>query len=113
MIYSGILCVISYLLISLVPVPVIGLAGCGLCGLSVGILWPGTFSMAAASVRGGGTAMFALLALAGDLGCLAGPGVVGAVSGCLRDNIRMGVLAAIIFPVFLLAGIIGKRGIGV
>lgn len=109
MIYSGILCMISYLMISLVPIPAVSLAGCGLCGLSVGILWPGTFSMAAASVRGGGTALFALLALAGDLGCSAGPGMVGAVSGYFGDNLKMGILAAVIFPILLLIGIIWNK----
>lgn len=64
----GVLCLCSYLLASLTGLPVMGLAGCALCGLSVGILWPGTFSMAASGIRGGGTALFALLALAGDLG---------------------------------------------
>ena len=109
MIYSVLLCLTSFLLIALVPVPFIGLIGCGLCGLSVGILWPGTFSMAAASIRGGGTAMFALLALAGDLGCSSGPTVVGMVSGYFRDNLRMGVLAALLFPVLLFIGIFWKR----
>ena len=109
MICSGILCILSYLVISLVPVPVISLAGCALCGLSVGILWPGTFSMASAEVKGGGTAMFALLALAGDLGCSAGPGLAGAVSGYFGDNLHAGILAAVIFPVLLLAGIGWKR----
>ena len=66
---SGILCVIAYLCISLVPGPIVGFAGCALCGLSVGVMWPGVFSKAAASVSRGGTAMFALLALAGDFGC--------------------------------------------
>ena len=69
---SALLCVISYLCISLVPVPLIGLLGCGLCGLSVGIMWPGTFSKATASIKRGGTAMFALLALGGDMGCSGG-----------------------------------------
>lgn len=109
MIYSVLLCMTSFLLIALVPVPFIGLIGCGLCGLSVGILWPGTFSMAAASIRGGGTAMFALLALAGDLGCSSGPTVVGMVSGYFGDNLRMGVLAALLFPVLLFIGIFWKR----
>lgn len=112
MIYSGILCIVSYLLISFVPIPVIGFVGCGLCGLSVGILWPGTFSMAAASVRGGGTAMFALLALSGDLGCSLGPGTVGTVSGYFGDNLKIGILAAVIFPVLLLIGIIWNKQIG-
>ena len=99
---SGILCVISYLIIAFVPVPALGLAGCALCGLSVGILWPGAFSMASASIKNGGTAMFAMLALAGDLGCSGGPTVAGTMAGLLGDNLRMGVLAAIIFPVLLL-----------
>lgn len=99
---SGILCVISYLIIAFVPIPTLGLAGCALCGLSVGILWPGAFSMASASIRNGGTAMFAMLALAGDLGCSGGPTVAGTMAGLLGDNLRMGVLAAIIFPVLLL-----------
>ena len=69
---SGALCIASYLLASLCPNPLLSLIGCGLCGLSVGVLWPGTFSLASASCPRGGTAMFALLALAGDLGCSAG-----------------------------------------
>ena len=102
---SSILCIISYLCISLVPNPVIGFAGCALCGLSVGIMWPGSFSKATASLPKGGTAMFALLALAGDVGCGGGPTIVGMVSGAMNDNLKMGILAGIIFPVLLLAGI--------
>lgn len=102
---SCMLCVLSYLCISLVPNPVIGFAGCALCGLSVGIMWPGTFSKATASIARGGTAMFALLALAGDVGCSGGPTVVGMVSGVLGDNLKMGILAGVIFPLMLLIGI--------
>lgn len=100
---SALLCVISYLCISLVPVPWIGLLGCGLCGLSVGIMWPGTFSRATASIKRGGTAMFALLALGGDIGCSGGPTLVGLVSGAFGDNLHRGILAGAIFPVVLLA----------
>ncbi len=96
---SGILCVASYVLIALSPHPALGLIGCGLCGLSVGIMWPGTFSMASASIRGGGTAMFAFLALAGDLGCSGGPTLVGQVSGLMGNNLKMGILTAVVFPV--------------
>lgn len=96
------LCVGSYLLIARIPVPALGLVGCGLCGLSVGIMWPGTFSMASAALRRGGTALFAMLALAGDLGCSGGPTLVGFVSGQFQDNLRAGILAAVIFPVLLL-----------
>ncbi len=111
LLFSGILCIGSYLLIALSPLPWLGLAGCGLCGFSVGLLWPGTFSLASAKIARGGTALFALLALAGDLGCAAGPALVGWVSGMAEDNLRLGILAALALPVLLVAGILfgGKR----
>ena len=102
---SSLLCIAAYLRISLVPNPVLGLAGCALCGLSVGIMWPGTFSKAAAALPKGGTALFALMALAGDLGCSGGPTVVGMVSSLFGENLKKGILAAALFPVLLLAGI--------
>ena len=102
---SSILCILTYLCISLMPSPVISLIGCAFCGLSVGIMWPGTFSKAAAALPRGGTAMFALLALGGDVGCSGGPTLVGFVSGALGDDLKAGILAGIIFPVLLLAGI--------
>ncbi len=104
MIISSILCIIAYLCISLVPDPIVGFIGCALCGLSVGIMWPGVFSKAASDARGG-TAMFALLALAGDVGCAGGPTVVGMVSGALDNNLNMGFLAGVLFPILLLIGI--------
>lgn len=106
---SGILCVCSYLLISLVPAPVISMAGCAVCGLSVGIMWPGTFSKAAVSLRGGGTAMFALLALAGDVGCSGGPTLVGLVSDAADNDMKTGILAAVIFPVLLVVCLMLER----
>ena len=106
MVYSSCLCILSYLGISLLPVPQLSLIACAVCGLSVGIMWPGTFSKAAAALPGGGTAMFALLALGGDIGCSAGPTLVGTVSGAFGDDLKTGVLAGIIFPALLLAGII-------
>ncbi len=99
---SLILCVCSYLLIVLSPIPALSLAGCGLCGFSVGILWPGSFSKAASALRRGGTAMFALLALAGDLGCSSGPTLVGWVADRFGGNLKAGILAAILFPITLL-----------
>ncbi len=99
---SGCLCVASYLLASLTGNPVLGLVGCGLCGLSVGIMWPGTFSMASKALQRGGTAMFALLALAGDLGCSGGPTFVGMVADAAGDDLKKGILAALVFPVLLL-----------
>ena len=108
-IYSSVLCVFSYLTISLSHIPAWGLIGCGLCGLSVGILWPGTFSMASSAIKGGGTAMFAFLALAGDLGCSAGPTLVGLVSSAAGNNLRMGILMGTVFPVVLLFSMMLKR----
>lgn len=106
---SCVLCVAGYLIASFSPIPVLALAGCGICGLSVGILWPGVFSLAAEKAPTGGTAMFALLALAGDLGCSSGPTLVGVVSGAFDDNLKIGFIAAIIFPVALIVGIILLR----
>ncbi len=105
MIASCCLCILAYLGISLVPSPLLSLICCALCGLSVGIMWPGTFSKAASALPRGGTAMFALLALGGDVGCSGGPTVVGLVSGALNDNLKLGILAGIIFPILLLTGI--------
>lgn len=107
--FSAVLCVASYLMMSLSGNPVIGFIGCALCGFSVGIMWPGTFSIAAASIKGGGTAMFALLALAGDLGASGGPTFVGMVSSAFSDNLKAGILAAIIFPILLIIGLVIKR----
>lgn len=106
MIFSSLLCILSYLGISLIPVPLVSLAACAICGLSVGIMWPGTFSKASQALRRGGTAMFALLALGGDVGCSGGPTLVGLISSSLNDNLKAGILAAIIFPVLLLTGIL-------
>lgn len=105
MIGSSVLCMISYLMISLCPVAALGIIGCAVCGLSVGIMWPGSFSIASASMRRGGTAMFALLALGGDLGCSSGPTFVGVISSAANNNLKMGILAALIFPMLLIVGI--------
>ncbi len=109
MVYSSCLCILSYLGISLFPMPQLSLIACAVCGLSVGIMWPGTFSKASAALPKGGTAMFALLALGGDIGCSGGPTLVGMVSGALGDNLKSGVLAGIIFPALLLIGIVFCR----
>ena len=111
MIYSCLLCILSYLGISLFRAPLLNLIACAVCGLSVGIMWPGTFSKASAALPKGGTAMFALLALGGDMGCAGGPTLVGMISDSLGDNLKMGILAGIIFPVLLLLGILRcKKG---
>ncbi len=108
---SAALCVLSYLVAVLSPWALLSLAGCALCGFSVGLMWPGTFSLAARDYAAGGTAMFALLAFAGDMGCAVGPGVVGAVSGWLEalraesEALKIGIGVAIAFPLLMLAGV--------
>ena len=99
---TGMLCVFSYLLASFSPVPALSLAGCALCGLSVGLMWPGVFCIASGSMPTGGTALFALLALAGDLGCSAGPTVVGFAAGLMGDELKKGLPFAVVFPVIMI-----------
>ncbi len=99
---SSSICVISYLIAVFAPMPLLSLLGCGLCGLSVGIMWPGVISLAATHCKQGGTAMFAFLALAGDVGCAGGPAIVGTLSQIAGGNLKAGLLCAGIFPVILL-----------
>lgn len=107
--YSCLLCIFSYLCLALVPIPAINLMGCAVCGFSVGILWPGTFSKASSAIKGGGTALFAMLALAGDIGCSVGPTLVGMISSSFGNNLRAGIFAALIFPVVMILGVRGSR----
>ena len=102
MIGSGALCVACYLMVSISANPVIGLIGCIFCGFSVGIMWPGTISISSKTFPTGGTAMFALLAMAGDLGGSVGPAIVGRVTQFAGDNIRAGMRVGLIFPTVLI-----------
>ncbi len=102
---SAVLCIFCYAIAIFSGNPFFGLIGCALCGFSVGIFWPGTFSIAAAALPGGGTAMYALMALAGDLGCSSGPTVVGMVANTFGDNLKAGLLMAVIFPIVMLIGV--------
>lgn len=103
---SAVLCILSYLLASLSKNPVFSFIGCALCGLSIGIMWPGTLSLCAANIKRGSTTMFALLALAGDVGCSSGPALIGFISDAAGGNLKIGLLVATIFPIFLLLSLI-------
>lgn len=105
MLASAILCVACYLVAVLSQNPVLGLIGCAICGFSVGIFWPGTFSLAAISLPGAGTAMYAFMALAGDIGCSSGPSVVGFVADAVGGNLKPGLAAAMVFPIVIFVGI--------
>ncbi|MBO7334277.1 MAG: MFS transporter, partial [Lachnospiraceae bacterium] len=106
---SGILCLACYLLAGLANIPILGLLGCAVCGFSVGIMWPGSISISSKIMPKGGTAMFAILALAGDLGGAAGPTIVGNVSQRAGDNLQAGVLAGIGFPIVLVICVLCVR----
>lgn len=103
---SGILCFTAYLTASLFSIPLISFVGCMVCGLSVGIMWPGSISLTSARIPGGGTALFALLALAGDMGGTLGPSIVGLYTGSSESDIQSGLLAASIFPVILVISLL-------
>ena len=103
---SAVLCIFSYLTAGLSPIPVISLFGCALCGLSVGIMWPGTFSLAAEKIPAGGTAMFAFLALFGDMGCSVGPGCVGKAITLFGGDMNKGMLLGTAFPALLISGLL-------
>ena len=97
------ICTVSYLLAALAPSPVLSLLGFALCGFGVAAMWPGTLSLGAAALPFGGTAMFALLALCGDIGCAVGPALVGFVSGAAGDNLHIGILLGTVFPALAVA----------
>jgi len=102
---SAALCIVCYLVAAFSGNPLFALLGCAMCGFSVGIFWPGTFSMGALALPTGGTAMYALMALAGDLGCSSGPTVVGMVANATGGVLQNGLLVAMIFPILILIGI--------
>lgn len=103
---SGIIGVIGYLMIALFENPIISLLGCTVCGVASALLWPGTLSLSAKTIYSGGTAMFAFLALGGDLGCSVGPGIAGFVSELLGGNLQAGILSGIIFPIGIILGVL-------
>ena len=106
MLICGTMCVGCYLLASLSSLPILGLTGCALCGLAVGIMWPGSISISSQQCPRGGTAMFAFLALAGDLGATVSPAMVGSLSEMEGGNLKTGLLVATIFPAILVVSLI-------
>ena len=109
MLGSGVLCLVCYLMASLSGIPLVGLMGCILCGFSVGIMWPGTISVSSKRMPYGGTAMFALLAMAGDLGGSLGPSLAGAVTQACGDNLQKGMQAGSVFPLVLVVCVLALR----
>ncbi len=106
MLGCGVMCCCCYLLASLSALPILGLAGCALCGLAVGIMWPGSISLSSKNCPRGGTAMFAFLALAGDLGAMVSPSMVGTLAEMSGGNLKTGLLAATVFPLVLVLALL-------
>lgn len=109
MMASGIMCLVCYLVAGLAGIPIVGLIGCAACGFSVGIMWPGSISISSKILPNGGTAMFAFLALAGDLGGAVGPAIIGNVSQKAANNLQAGILAGIGFPIVLAISVLYIR----
>ena len=109
MLACGILCACCYLLASLSTLPILGLAGCALCGFAVGVMWPGSISISSQKCPRAGTAMFAFLALAGDLGAMVSPAMVGSISEMAGGKLKAGLLVATVFPVVLVCGLLILR----
>lgn len=109
MLACGTMCVGCYLLASLSTLPILGLVGCALCGLGVGVMWPGSISISSQRCPRGGTAMFAFLALAGDLGAMVSPAMVGGLSEMAGGNLKTGLFVATMFPLILVVGLLILR----
>lgn len=107
---SAVLCILCYVVAAFSQSPLLALIGCALCGFTVGIFWPGTFSMGALAMPAGGTAMYALMALAGDLGCSSGPTVVGLVANATGGSLQAGLTVAMVFPLVMLLGLTRVKG---
>lgn len=99
---SSVLCIVAYLITALAPVPLVSLIGCALCGLSVGVMWPGTYSLATVKIPYGGVRMFALLAMAGDIGCLVGPTAAGWIADLCGNNLKVSFVISTIFPLLII-----------
>jgi MFS family permease len=106
LVWCAVICSAGYLIVVFSPIPILSLVGCGVVGFGVSLMWPGTLSLASSRIAGGGTTLFAFLALFGDVGCTAGPTIVGLVSGAFNDDLKKGLALAIIFPVLMIIGVI-------
>lgn len=106
MMACGALCIVSYLLAALSPIPALGLVGCALAGFAVGIFWPCALCLGAVSIRGGGVTLFAMMALFGDMGCTSGPTLVGMISDAFGGKLNVGILFSLIFPLLLIVGVL-------
>ncbi len=124
MLATAILCIACYSATIFIPIPAFSLLGLALCGFSVSLMWPGTFSLTSGAFPKGGTAMFGLLAVFGDVGGAIGPWLAGLVSDITQKSVpfmqlatqwallpeqfglKAGLLAGIIFPILMTLGLL-------
>ena len=104
MMLSMILLVASYLLASLSVNPWLSLLGCAMTGFASGIVWPGTLSLTSRYVKAS-TAMYALLAFTGDIGCTVGPWTTGLITD-ITGNMQDGFLISTIYPLITVLALI-------
>ena len=105
----GVFGVLCYSVAALAPFEMVALIACGLCGFFMGVLWPGTLSLAAKAYPMGGATLFALMALGGDVGCTTGPTIVGFVSSIFGGELKAGLLTGALFPLILVVGLLILR----
>jgi len=110
----SIMTTVCYLVTVFAEIPLLALFGCALCGFGVSLMWPGILAMSSAAFgKLSSPAMFAFLALAGDVGCSVGPWLTGQVSNAYMgvnalanssDALRAGLLVTSLFPALMIVG---------
>ena len=116
----SLLCIACYFTSATAKSPVLALVGCAVCGFSVALMWPGTLAVASDRFPTGGTSMFGVLAIAGDIGCAGGPWLSGLISDGVQKlpqglalaqkmgitaeqlGLKAGLLICCLFPLILL-----------
>lgn len=99
MLLSGCLCFVCYFVAGASESAVVSLIACIFCGTTVGIMWPGIYNVSTDVIKNGGTGLFAYLALAGDIGCASGPGILGIAAELFNNNLKAGMLVSGVFPI--------------
>ncbi len=99
LVLNNILCFLCYIVVAFCKSPIPCLIACALCGFSVSLSWPGTYSLASARFPNGGTVMFSAFALFGDLGCSLGPWLLGLIADMY--DLQTGFFVCSVFPLVM------------
>ena len=98
---SSLLSAVLFLTVGLTHNAVVSIIASVLCGLTVGLLWPGTLVVASKRFPHAGAWIFAVLAIFGDVGATVVPTATGVLSEWLGLHGAFLVLALIPFGAFL------------